>query len=126
MDRRSINDLPEDIKNRIAQLLDKGDQLPNWRLLIRDVIRQYIPEYEEVFVTKYFAMETLLPGGSPTLKLLNDLGEKEITVGVLINWISSLNQMRPNLQLQAVVRLLSMFADLSHNFAQGCYMYLLI
>ena len=114
MDRRSINDLPEDTKNRIAEDLDKADQLPKWRLLIRDVIRQYIPSYDEAFVTKTFAMETLLPGGSPTLKLLNDLGEKRITVGVLINWISSLNQMRPNLQLQAVLNLLGMFADLSH------------
>lgn len=107
MDTRSVHDLPEDIKKRIAEVLDTGDQLPNWRLLIRDVIRQYMPLYDEAFVTKYFAMETLLPGGSPTLKLLNDLGEREITVGVLINWITSLNQMRPNLQLQAVLNLLT-------------------
>lgn len=114
MDMRSIHDLPEDIKNRIAEVLDTGDQLPKWRLLIRDVIRKYIPLYDEAFVTKCFAMETLSPGGSPTRKLLNDLGEREITVGVLINWISSLNRMRPNLQLQAVLNLLSMFVDLSH------------
>ena len=114
MDRRSVNDLPEEIKNRIAEDLDKADQLPNWRLLIRDVIRQYIPSYDETFVTKKFAMETLLPGGSPTLKLLNDLGERGRTVGDLINWISSLNKMNPNLQLQTVLNLLSMFADISH------------
>lgn len=107
MDMRSIHDLPEDIKNRIAEVLDTGDQLPKWRLLIRDVIRKYIPLYDEAFVTKCFAMETLSPGGSPTRKLLNDLGEREITVGVLINWISSLNRMRPNLQLQAVLNLLT-------------------
>ena len=113
MDTRSIHDLPEHIKNRIAEVLDTGDQLPNWRLLIRDVIRKYIPLYDEAFVTKYFAMETLSPGGSPTRKLLKDLGERAITVGVLISWISSLNQMKPNLQLQAVLNLLSMFVDLS-------------
>ena len=118
MDRRSINDLSEDIKKRIADVLDKGEQLPIWRLLIKDVIRQYMPSYNEAFVTKHFAMETLLPGGSPTLKLLNDLGEKKITVGVLINWIRSLNQMRPTLQLQAVLNLLSMFADLIILFGE--------
>lgn len=114
MDTRSIHDLPEVVKKRVAEVLDTGDQLPNWRLLIRDVIRQYMPLYNEAFVTKYFAIETLSPGGSPTLKLLKDLGEREITVGVLIKWISSLNQMRPNLQLQAVLNLLSMFADKSY------------
>jgi len=121
MDRRSINDLSEDIKKRIAEVLDKGDQLPYWRFLIRDVIRQDMPLYSEAFVTKHFAMETLSPGGSPTLKLLNGLGESEITVGVLINWISSLNQMRPNLQLQTVLNLLSMFKDFFISFFQGCY-----
>ncbi|KAJ7371511.1 hypothetical protein OS493_024850 [Desmophyllum pertusum] len=43
-------------------------------------------------------METLLPGGSPTLKLLNDLGQRGITVGVLKNWISSMNERTPSLQ----------------------------
>jgi len=42
------------------------------------------------------------------------LGERGRTVGDLINWISSLNKMNPNLQLQTVLNLLSMFADLSH------------
>lgn len=109
MDRRYIKDLPEDIKTKIAAALDVPEQ-PNWRSLIQNVIRQHIP-YDNTFVTK-IGMETLLPGGSPTLKLLNDLGQRGITVGVLINWISSINEMTTS--LQAVLNLLSRFTHLSH------------
>ena len=108
MDTWCIKDLPDDVKNRIAVVLD-GSELPNWRSLIRSVIRLYIPSCDEAYVSK-IGMETLLPGGSPTLKLLNDLGQRGITVGVLKNWISSMNERTPS--LQTILNLLSKFADL--------------
>lgn len=109
MDARLISDLPDDAKNRIAAVLD-SPELPNWRWLIREVIRQHIPSYKgDSRIGMEIGMETLLPGGSPTLKLLNDLGQRGITVGVLRTWISSINERTPG--LQTIVNLLSKLAD---------------
>ncbi|KAL9987618.1 hypothetical protein ACROYT_G001958 [Oculina patagonica] len=101
MDARRISDLPDDVKRRIAAVLD-APELPNWRWLIRDVIRPHIPLYNEEKAyndcISRIGMETLLPGGSPTLKLLNELGQRGITVGVLKKLISSINERPPSLQ----------------------------
>jgi len=86
---RYIRDLPDDVKRKIAGVLDACNP-PSWRSLVKDVIRFHIPQYNEAFISK-LAMETLLPGGSPTIKLLSDLGQRNRTVGELVNWITSMN-----------------------------------
>ena len=108
MDTRCITDLPDDEKNRIAAILD-ASELPNWRSLTR-VIGQHIPSYDDSKYVAKIGMETLLPGKSPTLKLLNDLGQRShITVGVLKNWIKSISEGAP--RLQTVINILSKYAD---------------
>ena len=96
MDTRLISDLPDDLKNRIAAVLDVPEP-PNWRSLIQDVIRPHIDLYNNASIVKIH-METLSPGRSPTLIVLNDLGLKGITVGHLINWISSVIESLPSLK----------------------------
>ena len=107
MDTRRVSDLPDNVKNRIAAVLDVPE-LPNWRSFIQNVIRPFMPSYNDANIIR-IGMETLLPGGSPTLKLLSDLGQRGITVGVLRNWINSTNEITSS--LQTIINLLSKFAD---------------
>ena len=104
---RYIRDLPDDVKRKIAGVLDACNP-PNWRSLIKDVIRFHIPQYNEAFISK-LAMETLLPGGSPTIKLLSDLGQRNRTVGELVNWITSMNGRTAG--VQTILNVLSKFAN---------------
>ena len=96
MDTGLISDLPDDVKNMIAAVLDVPE-LPNWRSLIQDVIRPHIDLYNNAGIVKIH-MQTLSPGRSPTLVVLNDLGQKGITVGHLINWMSSVVESLPSLK----------------------------
>ena len=103
-----IRDLPEEIAKKIAAVFDACDQ-PNWRSLM-EVIRNDIPSYNPKDGSDYYkvAMETLLPGGSPTTALLGDLMRRGRTLGNLINWISSMPGRTPS--VQTVLNVLSTFA----------------
>lgn len=97
MDSRCITDLPDDIKKQIAAILDASEQ-PNWKSLVHEVIRHKIPSYKDPCQVYAIGMATLSPGGSPTLKLLQDLGQSQITVKVFKSWISSMSEGSPGLQ----------------------------
>ncbi|PFX27714.1 mucosa-associated lymphoid tissue lymphoma translocation protein 1-like [Stylophora pistillata] len=105
MDSRCITDLPDDRKKQIAVILDSSE-LPNWRSLVQDVIRHHIPSYKDPRQVYAIGMATLSPGGSPTLKLLHDLGQLHITVGEFKSWIGSKSEGAP--RLQKVVSLLTL------------------
>ena len=104
MGERYIRDLPDDVKRKVAGLLDTYNP-PNWRSLI-NVIRHYIPSCNDAYIARV-RMETLLPEGSPTYKLLNDLEKRGTTVGELVNWISSMGTDAPG--IQTVLNVLSEF-----------------
>ena len=84
MEHQLVSDLPAHVKNEIAQVLDTSDL---WRL----VVKAMTPNIYSKAQTEEFAMATLVPGGSPTLRLLNSLGERNKTTQQLCNWISSLS-----------------------------------
>lgn len=111
---RFIRDLPEDKRQKIAVILDVCNP-PNWRSLIKDVLRHHISLHNDEAYIANFAMETLLPGGSPTSKLLSDLGQRGITVGELANWISTSMNGRTS-GLQTVSNILSKFVDLFGSY----------
>ena len=110
-----IGDLPEAVKKTIAAVFDACGP-PNWRSLMTDVIPLYKRENASSSVYK-FAMETLLPGGSPTTKLLDDLARKRRTVVELINWISSMPGRTAG--VETVLNVLSKFAILCTAEAPG-------
>lgn len=91
-----IRDLPDTVRKEIAAVLDACHP-PNWRSLIRDVIRYDITSYNDEYIYK-FAMETLKQEGSPTSALLNDLGRRGKTVGELVTWISRMPGRTPDQQ----------------------------
>ena len=84
MEHQLVSDLPAHVKNEIAQVLDTSDL---WRL----VVKAMTPNIYNKAQIEEFAMATLVPGGSPTLRLLNSLGERNKTTQQLCNWISSLS-----------------------------------
>lgn len=112
MGERYIRNLPDDIKKKVAAVLDAYDP-PNWRSLI-NVIRHNVPSCSNAFIDKWSAkvgMEALLPGGSPTLKLLSDLENlgrgSGTTVGELVNWINSMGSNTS--RVQTIVNILSKY-----------------
>ena len=112
MGERYIRDLPDDTKKKVAAVLDAYDP-PNWRSLI-NVIRHNVPSCSNAFIDKWSAkvgMEGLLPGGSPTLKLLSDLENlgrgSGTTVGELVNWINSMGGNTS--RVQTIVNILSKY-----------------
>ena len=112
MGERYIRDLPDDVKKKVAAVLDAYDP-PNWRSLI-NVIRHNVPSCSNAFIDKWSAkvgMEGLLPGGSPSLKLLSGLENlgrgSGTTVGELVNWINSMGGNTS--RVQTVVNILSKY-----------------
>ena len=79
-----IKDLPDFLCWHIASVLDKKTK-PNWKTLL-----SLIPNnsYDSKAINK-FHMEILSPFGSPSVRLLEDLGRKNKTVSQLLSWLES-------------------------------------
>ncbi|XP_065656295.1 mucosa-associated lymphoid tissue lymphoma translocation protein 1 isoform X2 [Hydra vulgaris] len=77
-----IKDLPDRLCWHIAFILDKTSK-PNWKTLISKI--QNNP-YDSKTINKFY-MEVLSPHGSPSMKLLEDLGRKNKTVSQLVTWL---------------------------------------
>ena len=77
--------LPDDVTKKLAKILDKR-QPPNWRSLVSVMPKDY---YTPARIEE-FAMCSLRPGGSPAVRLLEDLKRRDKTVEDLIGWLEQL------------------------------------
>lgn len=84
-----ITTIPEDLKLSLAKLLDRRKE-PNWKTIVAKTPRNVYAFAKGEFET--LRLEILKTNGSPTLKLIEKLGEKKVQICHFIDILESLEK----------------------------------